>query len=536
MATVSDNLNTLEAKDRTRNLIAASAVRDVLNTIPVKQIDGTEKNMLPLNSVNYIRRGSSVRISSISSIPSSGLENQAQVDFEIDNVSNSYIKSIYLYLKITNNSGGDVEFFPLYQWFRRIEIINHGGEILETMYPEDQFLLNGKLFTQNQWQAGFSEYLNGGEWYELYRGDVIEDSQFREYAMPIHGLFEPIHLWDEHIHSLRIRFHFDTSTNIYKNGSGATITDMKLEIDSPKISDLEKRAALNRLRSQDTYGRFYDSKVKAIPRTIAAGNTISVNLDGMNGLFNNFGFMIKDQGGVGLNKFDTFRVKEWNIKDKSGNLLVNNPISHVETMFRNLEVQDCQFYKFNKIYNTHWSPKLNLDAKTGSIHGQYFLSGRETLEITFEATETPKIFTLSRNGSAPADAILRIGWPYKGETHWTDWLAFNSNAAALKAAVESLYPFAATGSTVTFSGVLDDATTVTVYGKYNEMTPRYSRPVIQLSSDDGTAIPDCGLDVAISQQYIPGHPNGVTDIDVVLFGTQYSELKISSDGYITKCQ
>ncbi len=105
------------------------------------------------------------------------------------------------------------------------------------------------------------------------------------------------------------------------------------------------------------------------------------------------------------------------------------------------------------------------EAWGGSLDGGFFqFDGTNIkLAITFPANGTAHVTTFTLTNSANDGGAYRFiaSNRLNGETQVTDSLAYNANAATMKAAIEALDPIANQGFTVTASGAATATFTLT---------------------------------------------------------------------------
>lgn len=451
---------------------------------------------------------------------------------------------IFISFKISNNTGGPVELAPVPGWFSRVEILL-GTNPVQVLYPEDLFFYYWVL-EQSEF-VSISDLLNLDDRF-LPRRDVIANGDLREYLllMPVNFIRQAGLVGEGLSQQLNIRLFMATPNEILVSGLAPTVYDSRLQIITNQLlTDTLRDAAMKQVIGNYRTRYFWNVRQLENLSGVLPSTQYNINMTSFNGMFNLCQFSITAQNAQNLARYTTYPVLDWDILDSNGNSVLNNAARQTdeESQYWDSAIINpfSNFFDTMSVYIMPFSTTVKNDLLTGTINGLFFIDGRFRLSFTTGTIRIPKVVTISLSGVGPAGPAasgafrLTYGSGVSGINETTPYIAWNSTAAQIKAAIEALPTFMKFSQTVTVSGPLT-AQPITIsydisgnlaYDEWDDNADFILQSAV-LNAGGDTLI----YNSPITQQPQDGWPGNPFDITVNMQGCQMSAIEINQQGAI----
>lgn len=469
-----------------------------------------------------------------------GLFNQGPIDIEVKmaTISGKAYEMIITF-QIQNNTGAPVEVAPIQGWFSRIEFLL-GTNVIQQFFPEDLFnylyLLDLNEYTRVSDLMGLDDRY-------LPRRDLIANGDIKEYILiiPNNFLKETGIIGQSLNQSLIARLYMAGPSETIVSGNPPQINDIRVQIITNHLTHESLTAAINTQKSMGFCTRYY-WPVRQLynQQNIGPSTTLDYLLSSFNGLFNAIMFSITPINAVGLDRYTDYPVRDFDILDENGMSIFGNAARQTteESSYWDSSITNplSNMTDTKNLYIYPMTTQIKQDLVNGTCNGVYYFNGRARLSITTDVLRIAKIITISQAGALVAAAgqyrILYTAGT-TGIIEATPYLAWNANAAAIKAAIEALPTFQKFQQTVTVSNSLDNAPITISYDidrnlGYDEAD---DKAILLIDSNVRDAAPlILNYNSVITQQPQDGWFGNPANFTITIMGTQLSCLDINEQG------
>lgn len=399
-------------------------------------------------------------------LPATAFTTGALIKEKIETQSAGKIKSAYLELTIAESGASQsMTLAPVWQWFQYIELwTNNGsGDMIQRIYDD---VLQFNLLTQLD-NCRLKRVLSTSncDSEALWTGDVIPASGSRTYRLPLVGTF-----WDRfqpHFGSelKDIEVRFQCRNGIVTSGSGVpSLTSMNIifeELDAHPITD---QLHLKSHTVMAHVGNLLDWVLVEESTTFTAGTKRLIALDNIVGKVPYLLFVLRaavTNANNGRQNYSTLGANaQIDLLDNSSQSLYGKGVAMKGSFLRDyiwIDQVNNDVAQRSAVYLLPFCESVS-KSNHGVMCGFHEFDGSKFyLSITPDAAAVDEIHTINCTNAANDGGryCLELG----GDV--TDSLAFDANAAAIKAAVDAL-PFCARRRiTSTASGALTTDATVT---------------------------------------------------------------------------
>lgn len=469
------------------------------------------------------------------------LQSGAQIDIPVNFANmHGHVSDWWLTMSIQNNTGGNIELTPIYNWFSRIEIRAPNGKVIQQFYDHELWIYPMSIYRSKQWKL-WSQLHNFGRNYE-FLNDVIPNGASREYVLHVpHSFIQQVSWFAPAVHGeCGWRIYFAPPAEVFVSGGAPTISNMQLEFTSPFMLDSDFNVSLSEHRLRPFHYKYLWYNQQSYTQTMNVSTRYEFLLSGFSGLHSSLYFFIRPSSASGQNKFITYPIQDFLILNQEGQDIMGGS-NHTDAESRIIEYSrytDNDFTMHKNIYRYNFSLDQVSDLKGFGLHGCYPLTGRERLQITMLPGIQNKIITFTRIGGA-AVASGSFRFVYDGRNtglQMTPWMAFNETVVGINASLNALQVAQEYQSTFTINQQLTAGANFTItYGgdlQFNK-ADQNSSLYIETKLLDAAGPPAVAVDYNASITTLPirGWVNGTYEL--VISGAQFRTLEVNEAGSIT---
>lgn len=391
---------------------------------------------------------------SFKAVPAALLNNRGQFSGDIDTGAFGLIKQAYLAISISI-AGGAARLAGTPYWFESIEVKSeNGGKSLTTIYSDSLYTRLG-MYSESQ-LSGLLKAMNFQE--DFHPQDSWPDGYSGTFYLPL----DVSVLNELYMKNIRqtIRLVLQPVGDIRVSGSGTvSCTDISIVFVTDHLTPEDEQTHDKLYKSLNFKHAFLEPVQHTFRNTtLTASTRAEIDLSSLNGLSSHLQVMIKPTGVSNTN----FGNQRFISLGEGGTVDLLSP-GKQSVFGKGTALQDR--YIRNILYTTGYTSAMNYknyfyelnfadstkQAAQGHLSGCLEFKGQKYyLALTPSSAGTQEVQTLTCSATPDAGRYVLEYLGYK-----TDGLAFNANAAAIKAALEALPPL---------RDALNGATTVTVSG------------------------------------------------------------------------
>jgi hypothetical protein len=501
----------------------------------------TNEGLLPSHqAVSISGMDSHIVINLRPSAASTALSNGDDLLFDLEPRNGFNIKDIVLRLRLTCATAAVTTVPGPYLIDRiRIEANKGSGDTLQTIYPEQIIWMYANM---NQHEQEF--YRNNGhfhleeckKWYRFTKPLPLQVGDVKDVYIPIPGAFwhnQAIHL-QQIKEDIRFRIELNSDFVVSGTATNVTVSDVSLLIRQDDQTSSESADWVSQGQSRPHVYNYLDViKVTDNQTNQAVSTESKYDLDNVVGKVPFILCVHKPASSPAAsdeslyNYYEIGDASTWDLKSPNNESLFGRG-NGLRTDY--LRLQWMNHVGRKPIHGMYMIPFTNdTDVSDAGMMDNYFpfVGDKETLSVTYTSAPTSEVHTFTTSDTADSGSYKMF---YGG--HYSAPIAYNGNAAAIKAAVELMPPIRDRHITVTASGAATSTFTLTYdAGSFRVSDDFKGEPMrlIESSLSDGTVgatfaetVSTYGKDGFVDQSY-----------SVELFVFYFKRLMVSKDGRLS---